>query len=210
MSPPLDSIKDSDAPIITYTLHNNLYLNITNRCSLRCRFCPKFNHQWDVQGYRLRLPQDPDVSEILSDLGDLKGYREVVFCGLGEPSQRLDTLLSVASQVRAQGNKVRVNTDGLANLLYNQDITPQLEGRVDALSVSLNAQDATTYEYHCRPSLPRSYDAMLDFVGRARRYVPKITLTAIDGLDGVDIAACERIAEDLGVGFRRRLLGRVG
>lgn len=210
MSPPVNRIKGSDAPIIAYTLHSNLYLNITNRCSLRCRFCPKFNHQWDVQGYDLRLARDPDVSEILNGLGDPESYREVVFCGLGEPTQRLYSLLSVASRVHAQGNKVRINTDGLANLLYNQDITPQLEDRVDALSISLNAQDAATYEHHCRPLLPRSYDAMLDFIRRARRYVPKITLTAIDGLDGVDIVACERIAENLGVGFRRRVLDQVG
>jgi TatD DNase family protein len=47
-------------------------------------------------------------------------------------------------------------------------------------------------------------------VKHARDFVPEITLTAIDGLPGVDIAACEKIARDLGVGFRRRVLGNVG
>ncbi|HEC11763.1 MAG TPA: radical SAM protein [Acidiferrobacteraceae bacterium] len=210
MSPLSDRPKGGDAPIIAYSLHGSRYLNITNRCSLRCRFCPKFNRQWQVQGYDLRMVRDPDVREIVNDIGDPTLYHEVVFCGLGESTQRLYTLLSVASWVRTQGGRVRLNTDGLANLVYSQDITPQLEGQVDALSISLNAQDAATYDYHCRPSLPHSYHAMLDFIGRARRYVPEITLTAIDGLDGVNIVACERIAENLGVGFRRRVLDQVG
>jgi TatD DNase family protein len=196
--------------VVGYTLRDNRYLNITNRCSLRCAFCPKFNGEWTVQNYPLRLNHDPTLEEIVTAAGNPEDYREIVFCGLGEPTLRLYTLLEVATRLRHRAKRIRINTDGLANLVYGRDVTPDMEGLIDALSVSLNAQNAEIYNRHCRPKLPGSYEAMLDFVKCAREFVPEITLTAIDGLSGVDIAACEKIAQRLGVGFRRRVLDVVG
>ncbi|MHB8535347.1 MAG: TatD family nuclease-associated radical SAM protein [Sulfuricaulis sp.] len=193
-----------------YTLRDSRYLNITNRCTLRCAFCPKFNDEWTVREYALRLVREPALEEIVAAAGDPKDYREIVFCGLGEPTLRLYTLLETATRLRPHTQRIRLNTDGLANQVYGRDVTPDMEGLIDALSVSLNAQDAETYNLHCRPKRPGAYEAMLDFVKRAREFVPEITLTAIDGLPGVDIPACEKIADRLGVGFRRRVLGVVG
>lgn len=195
---------------VGYTLRGNRYLNITNRCTLRCAFCPKFNGLWSVQDYPLRLVYEPTPAEIIAAVGNPGDYREIVFCGLGEPTLRLYTLLEVVSQIRTRAKRIRINTDGLANLVYERDVSPDLEGLIDALSISLNAQNAEIYEQHCRPSVPGTYEAMLDFVKRARDFVPEITLTAIDGLPGVDIKACEKIARHLGVRFRRRVLDEVG
>jgi TatD DNase family protein len=196
---------------IGYTLHGGRYLNITNRCTLRCTFCPKFNGSWTVRDYDLRLFGDePTVDEIVDAVGDPDEVEEVVFCGLGEPTLRLYTLLDAASRLRGRVPRLRLNTDGLANLVYGRDVTPDFEDVLQALSVSLNAQDAETYQRHCRPLLPGAHAAVLDFVKRAREFVPEITLTAIDGLPGVDIAACRKLADDLGVNFRRRVLGVVG
>ena len=196
--------------VVGYTLRDSRYLNITNRCTLRCAFCPKFNDQWTVQDYPLRLGHEPAIEEIVAAAGNPEDYHEIVFCGLGEPTLRLYALLEAATRLRRRARRIRVNTDGLANLVYGRDVTPDMEGLINALSVSLNAQDAETYNRHCRPKLPGAYEAMLDFVKHARDFVPEITLTAIDGLPGVDIAACENIARDLGVNFRRRVLGIVG
>ncbi|MBI5782245.1 MAG: radical SAM protein [Gammaproteobacteria bacterium] len=196
--------------VVGYTLRDSRYLNITNRCSLRCAFCPKFNDEWTVQDYPLRLDHDPTLEEIVAAAGNPEEYREIVFCGLGEPTLRLYTLLEAATRLRHRAKRIRINTDGLANLVYGRDVTPDMEGLIDALSVSLNAQDAQTYNLHCRPKLPGAYEAIPDFVKHAREFVPEITLTAIDGLPGVDIAACEKIARDLGVNFRRRVLNVVG
>ena len=196
--------------VIGYTLRDSRYLNITNRCTLRCAFCPKFNNEWTVQDYGLRLASEPTVEQIVAACGNPEDYREIVFCGLGEPTLRLYALLEVATRLRPRARRLRLNTDGLANLVYGRDVTPDMEGLIDALSVSLNAQNEEVYNLHCRPKLPGAYEAMLDFVKHARDFVPEITLTAIDGLPGVDIAACEKIARDLGVGFRRRVLDVVG
>lgn len=196
--------------VVGYTLRDSRYLNITNRCTLRCAFCPKFNGEWTVQDYSLRLEHEPTLQEIIAAVGNPEEYREIVFCGLGEPTLRLYTLLEVATRLRHRAKRIRINTDGLANLVYGRDVTPDMEGLIDALSISLNAQNAEIYNQHCRPKLPGAYEAILDFVKHAREFVPEITLTAIDGLPGVDIAACEKIARDLGVNFRRRVLNVVG
>ncbi len=200
-----------DSRVVGYTIRGSRYLNITNRCTLRCAFCPKFNGSWTVREYQLRLRgEEPTADDIVAAVGDPEEIEEVVFCGLGEPTLRLYTVIEVASRLRGQVPRVRLNTDGLANLVYGRDVTPDFEDIVQALSVSLNAQDEATYNRHCRPLLPGAYDAVLDFARRAREFVPEVTLTAVDGLPGVDIDACRKIADDLGVGFRRRVLGIVG
>jgi TatD family-associated radical SAM protein len=105
---------------------------------------------------------------------------------------------------------VRINTDGLANLVHRRNVLPELATCVDALSVSMNAQDEQVYAQHCLPALPGSFEAMLDFLTLAPRYIADVSATAIAGLEGVDIAACEAIATRLGVKFRRRELDVVG
>ena len=207
----LQRINGSDSNgVITYELHGNLYLNITNHCTLRCRFCPKFNRVWDVHSYNLRLTHEPDAAEVLRSVGDPTRYRQIVFCGLGEPTRRLDTLLAVARGVKAQGGQVRLNTDGLANLVYGRDVTQELAECVDEISVSMNAQNSELYQLHCRPRLPYAFEYMLDFVRRARNEFGKVSVTALEGLDGVDISECQRLADKLGVAYRNRVLGVVG
>lgn len=206
--------RTGDEETIAYTLHGNRYLNITYHCTLRCAFCPKFNGTWVVQDYDLRLHREPGVEEILSAAGDPREFNEIVFCGLGEPTLRLDVLLEVAKVLREQGaqesTRIRINTDGLANLIHGYDVTPKMAGLVDSLSISLNAQNEEVYDRHCRPKSAGAFDAVLDFTRCAREFVPQITLTAIDGLPGVDIDACRGIAAELGVDFRRRVLDVVG
>ena len=195
---------------ISYQIGDRLYLNITDRCTLECRFCPKTRGEPHVQGYDLGLSHRPTTEEIIASIGDPSRYAEVVFCGFGEPTMRLKVLLEVAHWVKARGGRVRVNTDGLANLVHKDDTLPLLAECVDALSVSMNAQNAEVYEEHCQPALPGSYEKMLEFLREAPRYIPDVTATAIEGLPGVDIVACEQLATELGVKFRRRTLDKVG
>lgn len=196
--------------ILAYELHGNCYLNISNRCILRCRFCPKFDGQWDVQNYHLRLSHEPTVDELLQAIGDPERYNEIVFCGLGEPTTRLDVLLNLAEKLRDSSARIRLNTDGLGNLVHYMDITPLLADRVDAISISLNAQSKEVYDLHCRPPHPEAYESLLDFIACSKAHIADVTVTAIDGLEGVDINACRELADHLGVKFRRRVLGQVG
>lgn len=195
---------------ITYQIDNNLYLSITDRCTLECAFCPKTHGDMRVKGYDLTFDHRPTAKEIIAAIEDPSRYDEVVFCGYGEPTMRLNVLLEVAHNIKARGGRVRLNTDGLSNLVHKHDTLPELSECVDALSVSLNAQNQEVYDRHCRPNLPGSYEAMLAFLREAPKYIKRVTATAIDGLDGVDIPACEAIAQQMGVEFHRRVLNEVG
>lgn len=195
---------------ISYPIRNSLYLNITDRCTLACRFCPKNQGSLRVHDFDLSLATRPAVDDIVTAVGDPTRYDEIVFCGYGEPTLRLKTLMAVARDIKRRGGRVRLNTDGLANLVHKRDVLPELADCIDAVSVSLNAQDEATYIRHCVPALPGSYAAMLDFVARAGDHIGSVAATAIDGLDGVDIGACRRLAARLGVTFRRRTLNVVG
>lgn len=203
--------KNHEDEVLAYELHGNCYLNITYHCTLRCGFCPKFNGSWEVQGYDLLIKREPSVEEILVAVGDPSRYQQIVFCGLGEPTLRLDVLLEVAEKLKQQGATIRINTDGLASLVHGRDVTPELADKVDALSISMNAQNEAVYNQHTRPKLEGAYQAMLDFAAKAKKYVPDVSMSAINGLDGVDVNACRDIAEQqIGVKFRQREMDVVG
>ncbi len=208
----MNPLKPQETPVYAYALHGNCYLNLTSRCNLRCEFCPRMENEWNVQDYNLRLRQarEPGAAELLAAIGNPRDFQEIVFCGLGEPTLRLDTLLTVGRALRQQRVPVRLNTNGLANQYYGRDVTPELGSAIDAISISLNAQDEVTYERYCRPKQTGAYAALLDFTAKVKAHVPDVTVTAIDGLEGVDIAACARIAAELGVKFRARVLDRIG
>ena len=195
---------------ITYVIGDRLYLNIGDRCTLRCEFCPKTHGLHQVHEFDLKLDHRPQFDELTTAIGDPTRYAEVVFCGFGEPTLRLKVLLAVAAYVKEHGGRVRVNTDGLVNLANKRDILPEMKGLVDALSISMNAQSPDVYALHCKPTLPGSFQAMLAFMQLATRYIPDVTATAIDGLEGVDIEACERLANASGAKFRRRSLDQIG
>ena len=195
---------------ISYQIGNALYLSINDRCTLECRFCPKTSGDFHVKGYDLTMDHRPTAEEIIASVDAPARYDEIVFCGYGEPTLRLKTLLQVATALKQHQVKIRLNTDGLGNLVHKRNILPELSGLIDAVSVSMNAQDEQTYNLHCQPQLSGSYQAMLDFLQQAPKYIPRVTATAIHGLQGVDIAACRKIAGELGVNFRQRELDIVG
>ncbi len=203
-------IKPRSEETLTYIIDNKLYINLTDRCTLACEFCPKIQGSMDVHEYNLLLSHRHPAEEYIEKIGDPAQYDEIVFCGFGEPTLRVKELVKIADYCKQAGVKVRVNTDGLGNLANKRNILPELAQSVDALSVSMNAQNETVYDKHCVPALKGSFDSMLEFLRLAPEYIPDTTATAIDGLEGVDIDACEAKAKELGVKFRRRVLDIVG
>jgi TatD DNase family protein len=189
---------------LAYEAGGRLYLNVSSTCTLACVFCPKHTHG-EVWGQRLRLGRQPSVDALVAAALPVESRREVVFCGLGEPTRRLDVLLAVAARLRAAGARVlRLNTDGLANLVSGGDVTPELVESIDVFSVSLNAPDARTYARLC-PSRygEAAYAAVLDFLRRLRAQTPHVVATAV-ALPGLDVAATRRVASSLGIRFRLR------
>jgi TatD DNase family protein len=195
---------------IVYPIRNSLYLNITNRCSNRCTFCWK-NASFVVKGHDLELSREPDAQEILAAVGDPQKYGEIVFCGFGEPLLRLDLVKTVAAELKKKGAKIRIDTDGQANLVYGRNILPELKGLVDAVSVSLNAENAQKYHRLCgSPFGEKGFEGVLDFLREAKKVIPEVTATVLT-MPGANLEACRRLAEEeLGVKFRPRAYDEVG
>lgn len=199
----------SEQATIAYMIRNSLYLNITNRCSNRCSFCPKFE-ELTVKGHELKLSHEPDFAEVMAAVDTAAEFNEVVFCGYGEPLIRLDLVKEVSAELKRRGFRVRINTDGQANLVHGRNILPELSGLVDSLSVSLNAADAQTYQTLCNTPFGRSgFQGVCDFLREATRHIPQVTASAV-ALPGLDVDKVRELALSLGVEFREREYAEVG
>ncbi len=171
---------------VTYPVGRGLYVNLTNRCPCACTFCLRQNGDGVYGSDSLWLEREPTVREVCDsiDAVDPATFDELVFCGYGEPTERLPDLLEVAAHSKAaNGKPVRINTNGLSDLIWNRPTAPLLAGKIDVVSISLNALDAQSYVEVVRPrfGLP-SYDAMLRFAKACTAYVPKVVMTVVDGV----------------------------
>ena len=198
---------EKSGPVIAYRIEEKLYLNISGQCSNSCIFCARLT-DFHYKGFDLFLKEEePNVDAILEAAGDPSRYEEVVFSGFGEPTLRLDILKEVARGLRERGaRRIRLVTNGLGNKTNGRNIFPELQGLVDAISVSLQADSAEAYMKVCKTEgIEEPFSVVKDFVRRARAYYPDVEATAVDMPGIIDIDSCERVArEELGVSFRRR------
>ncbi|MEA3490082.1 MAG: YchF/TatD family DNA exonuclease [Candidatus Omnitrophota bacterium] len=195
---------------IVYQIRDSLYINVTYRCTNRCTFCTRDISDY-VQGYDLKLDRDPTSGEIISSIRDVSRYKEVVFCGFGEPVLRLGVIKKVASYVKAKGGRVRITTNGEGNLINGRSIAPELKGLVDRVAVSLNAPDAETYGDLSLPVFGnRAYGAILEFVTDCVEQGIEVEITCLDMIGEEGVERCRQVAERMGVSFRLRHLHVVG
>lgn len=197
---------------VAYQIGENLYLNLTNRCTNQCVFCIRDKCQQLNQKYPLWLEHEPGEQEILEAIKDPAKYKQIVFCGYGEPLIRLQTVIDIASTLKSkiknpkskQGITIRINTNGQANLFWGRNILPELKGLIDSMSISLNTSDADKYEKLCHPAFgQQAYPAIIEFIKEAKKYIPNVEISMVD-LPGTDKAKCEKIAKELGVSLRIR------
>lgn len=192
---------------ILYTYKDQVYANITNRCNCRCRFCIRSHENAIGDATSLWHKQDPTPQEIKEamDAFDFHGYKELVYCGYGEPTCALETLIDTARYAKERyGLSIRVNTNGLGSLQHGRDIVPELAQVVDSVSISLNAPDETAYNKVTRPTLPGAYQAMLDFAVQAARQIPEVRFTIVDVLPEEEIQASKDLAASLHIPLRIR------
>ncbi len=195
---------------VVYKIRNSLYINMTHRCSNRCVFCARQSSD-SVKGHDLRLGIEPKREDIIRGIGDVNDHDEVVFCGFGEPMLRLGAVKVVAGYVKEHGGKVRINTNGEANLINGRDVTSELVGLVDKASVSINAPDGAMYDGLC-PSVFgfRTYDGIKEFISGCVSRGIETELTCLDFIGEESVSACRALAQQLGAGFRLRYLDEVG
>ena len=197
---------------ISYEYGNSLYVNLTNRCDCACVFCLRHNgNKGSIYADDLWLEHDPTREEALEDLlkRDLGGYPEIVFCGFGEPTYRIDDILWLVDEMKKAVPDlppVRINTNGHANLIHGRDVTPELAGRIDVLSISLNGSTKEEYVKVTQPrDGDRAWDAMLEFTRRAAKVVPQVVMTIVDkDKTPEEIEACRALCRELGATLRVR------
>ncbi|WP_010233529.1 TatD family nuclease-associated radical SAM protein [Clostridium arbusti] len=191
---------------ITYEIKDNLYVNVTNQCSNACDFCVR--NLKDAFQNNLWLEREPTLEEIIKDIfsRDLSKYKELVFCGFGEPLERLDTVLEVCKKVKEKTHmNIRINTNGQANKIHNYDVTPRFKSLIDSISVSLNARNAKEYDKICHSRFgEEAFDDLLDFTKKSKKYVEHVQLSVVDCLPPQHIQQCKKIADSIGVNLKIR------
>ncbi|MBU0951310.1 MAG: TatD family nuclease-associated radical SAM protein [Elusimicrobia bacterium] len=197
--------------MIAYSYKNNVYLNITNRCTMNCTYCIRTKWNWGYRGNNLRLKKEPTVKEIIKESETLRKKiafspltSDIVFCGYGEPLIRLETVKKVAAYYKKIGLNVRINTNGQANLYHGKNICPELKGLIDKICISLNAENAVKYKNVNRPRYGlKSFNAVLTFAKECKKYIKDVSITSVK-LEGTDINKCRQIAKKIGVKFVER------
>lgn len=199
---------DSEGVSILYRYESTWYINMTNRCPCRCTFCVRNSTRRLGDADDLWLDREPTVDEIMAEIrSKASGAKEIVFCGYGEPTERLEDLVEVAGRIHAEtGARVRLDTNGLGNLINGRDIVPDLAQAIDSISISLNAPDADGYMEVCRPGFGEdSYPSLIGFIEEAKDLIPDVTVSVVGGsISEESEEECRRMSESWNVRFRVR------
>ena len=194
---------------ILYKVHNNLYVNLTNKCPCACTFCLRQNMDHVGESKSLWLEREPSAEEVIAEFAkfDMSRFNEVVFCGFGEPTEAFEVLKKVAAFVKETYHMpIRLNTNGLGNIVNGRDITPEMEGLIDTVSISLNTPNADRYHELVRSKFgDKSFDAMLDFARSSTKYVSNVVMTTVDTtITKEEEEECRRICDSIGAKYRIR------
>ncbi len=193
---------------ILYTYCGKVYANLTNKCPCRCTFCIRQNGDSVGEAETLWHKTDPSIDEIKKavDEFDFSDFEELVFCGYGEPTNTLDNLLETAEYMKEKypSVKLRLNTNGLSDLINKKPTAKLLAENIDYVSISLNTCSSEKYKELCRPIFDNAYQAMLDFAKESKKYFAHTQFSIVDTIPKEDIEKCQQIADDLGIYLRIR------
>ena len=199
------------AMTVVYEVKGGLYINLTNRCPCSCKFCIRTNGEGAYGSDPLWLEREPTRQEVINaiETANPPSYSEIVFCGYGEPTERLDDLVEIAQYLKTKypSLPIRLNTNGLSDLIAGEPTAQRFKGVIDTISISLNASTAEAYCEMCRPRFGlKSYEAMLNFTSQVREFVPEVVMSIVATSDTpeTEIAACRNICDRLGVSLRVR------
>ena len=187
----------------TYQIGESLYVNITNRCNADCVFCNRKGPAV-IKGYNLKMSkaEEPPAETYKKEIGNPTNYKEIVFFFFLEPTIRWDVVKDIANYVKQNGGKTRLNTDGHGNFINKKDITPEMQGLIDTVSISLNSVDPNQYARLMRVD-PKMHTEMIDFAKKANKY--SHVIMSIVGLSSVDSEGAKKFVTDkMAVDFRVR------
>ena len=194
---------------ILYKVHNNLYINLTNRCPYSCTFCLRQKMDKVGESDTLWLLREPTAEEVIEELKkwDVDSFHEIVFCGFGEPTEAFDVLKKVAEFIKSKYNKpIRLNTNGVGSLINKRNIAPELKGLIDTVSISLNNPDPEEYAKLVRSKYGvKSFQEMIDFAKECKKYVPNVVMSTVDTtISHEEEKKCKEICDKIGAEYRIR------
>ena len=193
---------------ILYDYEDSLYVNLTNKCPCACVFCIRKETDHVGNSDSLWLDHEPTVEEVKKEFKnfDLNKYEEIVFCGYGEPLVRINEVVEVAKYIRSISNiKIRVNTNGLSDLIHNKKTAQMLKGNIDVVSISLNAPNKVKYNEVTKPKFgEKSYEALLDFATDCKKYIKEVNFSVVDEIDEKEIQESKELAESMNIPLRVR------
>ena len=193
---------------IVYTYGNQAYLNITNACPCRCTFCIRNNGDSVGEATTLWFEHSPSIDEIKAEIDafDFGKYNNsIIICGYGEPTCALDNLTEACKHLKNKGISIRLNTNGLSDLINKRETAKEICEVVDSVSIRLNAPTAEKYNEVTRPSFgEKSFDAMLKFAKECKALGPPVKLTVVDVISKEDIEDCKKLCEEIDIPLRVR------
>ena len=194
---------------ILYKVHNNLYINLTNRCPYSCTFCLRQKMDKVGESDTLWLLREPTAEEVIEEFKkwDVDSFDEIVFCGFGEPTEAFDVLKKVAEFIKSKYNKpIRLNTNGVGSLINKRNIAPELKGLIDTVSISLNNPDPEEYAKLVRSKYGvKSFQEMIDFAKECKKYVPNVVMSTVDTtISHEEEKKCKEICDKIGAEYRIR------
>ena len=193
---------------ILYDYEDSLYVNLTNKCPCACVFCIRKETDHVGNSDSLWLDHEPTVEEVKKEFKnfDLNKYEEIVFCGYGEPLVRINEVVEVAKYIRSISNiKIRVNTNGLSDLIHNKKTAQMLKDNIDAVSISLNAPNKVKYNEVTKPKFgEKSYKALLDFATDCKKYIKEVNFSVVDEINEKEIQESKELAESMNIPLRVR------
>ena len=189
-------------------IKNNIYVNLTNRCPCSCTFCLRQTKEMTEQN-NLWLKREPSVDEVIAEFEklDISKYNEVIFCGFGEPTERLDDIILIAKYLKKRRSEIfiRINSNGLSDLVNKKETAPLFKGLVDTMSISLNASNAEEYYKLTRSKFGiKSYEEIQKFAVSCKKYIPNVVFTVVDCIGEDEINACQKVCDNLGITLRVR------
>ncbi len=194
---------------IVYRYNNQVYFNITNKCPCKCTFCIRNTEDSVGEAENLWFEKEPTLEEIEAaiDAFDFHGCEEVVFCGYGEPTMALDKLIAVSAYVREKYPlRIRLNTNGLSDLIHKRSTAEEICKAVDCVSISLNMPDAASYCEVVHPAFgEKSFDAMLNFAKDCKKYLSDVRFTVVDVIGEENVKKSQALADSLGIPLRVRV-----
>lgn len=193
---------------VLYNVGDKLYLNITNKCHCSCVFCIRNNGEGAYGSDSLWLEREPKIDEIkaMIDKTDINLYKEIVFCGFGEPLERLETVIETAEYIKTISDiPIRLNTNGLSDLIHKKPTAHLLEGKIDIVSISMNASNEDEYMRVTQPCFGKeAFSSMLNFAKDCKKYIPNVIFSVVDIISEEEIENCKNLANSMNIKLRVR------